>query len=72
MAQMRKDTASAFGNILQAFSGEDGGAGFIAIQHLVQVMDRQASEGDIAAEEIVTLVKRMSRLIDVAKKQMYG
>jgi hypothetical protein len=35
-------------------------------------MDRQASEGDIAAEEIVALVKRMSRLIDVAKKQMYG
>lgn len=71
MAKMRKDTAAAFDTLLQTFSGEDGGVGFLAIKQLVQVMDRQASEGDIAAEEIITLVKRMSRLIDVAKKQMY-
>lgn len=72
MAKMRKDTAAAFDNILQTFSGEDGGAGFIAMQKLVQVMDQQASQGDVAAAEIVMLVKRMSRLIDAAKKQMYG
>lgn len=70
--KMRDETGAAFLNILNTFSGEDGGAGFVAFRTLLQEMDAKAKKGDKAAQEIVLLVTRMSKLIDIAKREMYG
>lgn len=68
---MRDETGAAFMNILNTFSGEDGGVGFVAFRKLLQDMDAKAKAGDKAAQEIVLLVTRMSKLIDIAKREMY-
>lgn len=67
--KMRQDLKDAIQNILDTFSGADGGASFMFFRWLMEEMDRQAAEGDKEAELIVLHVKRFSKLIDVARKE---
>jgi hypothetical protein len=59
----------AFDNILDTFSGTDGGVRFARLMGFLVDLDVQASNGDKSAEEILKVVIRMSRLIDIANKE---
>ena len=65
---MRKKTEKQFHYILDCFSGADGGASFIALQILVQEMDKRAAKGDQAAEEIIALIRKFAKLIELSEK----
>lgn len=53
-------------NILDCFSGADGGGRFVLLMSLYAEMQKRAAKGDAAAQEVVAVVARMSRLIDTA------
>ena len=63
---MRTETKKAFDNILDTMTGMDGGVSFVKFKCLVEQMDDMANNGNKPAEEIILLVKRFSKLIDVA------
>ncbi len=52
--------------ILHTFSGEDGGEKFVKLCSLVNEMSDRESNGDKAASGVLDVVRRFSRLIDVA------
>lgn len=57
-------------NIMDTFTGDDGGVGFVALCGLLQDVARQARAGDQASTEIVATVLRFHRLIEVAKRKL--
>jgi hypothetical protein len=65
---MRRETKEHFTNILDSITGADGGARFINYKEFVEVMDDRAQKGDLAAEQIIELVKQFSRLINTSQK----
>lgn len=69
---MRSRTEASFRNILDCFSGADGGGSFYALRLLIEEMDKRAKKGDKAAEEVIEEIHRMSRLIDIANREMKG
>jgi hypothetical protein len=63
----RKETKEAIDNILSCFSGEAGGGGkFVTLCCLVDELDVRAQNGDRAAEQLVSIARQFSRLIDTA------
>ncbi len=67
---MKNETKAAFDNILDTFSGSDGGVGFVRLQALVEQLERQADMGDAAAEPVIQVVHQFSLQIDVANKEV--
>lgn len=65
---LREKTQKDFDNILDVFSGGDGGIGFMSFRHLMEDMDAKAATGDAGAVQVVSIMERFSRLLDVAKK----
>jgi len=57
---------TAFRNILDTFTGADGGEKFCAFQNLVREMDSRASTGDATALKVLEPVFTLSRFINVA------
>lgn len=55
----------AFTNILDTFSGGDN-AKFAAFLFFIRAMDERAVRGDAGAVELLEILLRFSRLIDVA------
>jgi hypothetical protein len=53
-------------NIMNCFSGDDGGVSFIRLRSLIETMHARAVTGDDAAKQLIDVVSKMSRLIDVA------
>ena len=67
MQEMREETHIAFRNILDCFTAMDGGIRFVYLQRFIEEFDRRASEeGDVEAENLITIVKQFSRIIDIA------
>jgi hypothetical protein len=70
MAQIKSsELESAFNNIMDTFSGGNNTA-FIHLLFLLQSLDFQANNGDNTAQELLNLVIRFSRFIDVAQKDL--
>lgn len=66
---MREETEKAVLEIMDCFTGADGGAAFIFFRRLVEEMDKRAATGkDAAASEIVLSVVRFAKLIRIAQK----
>lgn len=68
LKECRPETQVDVENILDCFSGADGGASFLALCSLIRHMDKQAVAGDEGAIKIIGIVNRFAKLIDVAKK----
>jgi len=63
------EVEAAFNNILETFGGADGGGRFTRLMWFLVDLDVQASNGDKDAEEILKVVIRMSKLIDIANRE---
>lgn len=63
---MRPRTVAAFRNLLNTFSGEDGGGSFQNLRLFIDELEKMAKSGDVAADECVQVMIRMSRMIDTA------
>ena len=66
---MRALTQQAFSNILDTMTGTDGAIRFIRFKVLIEDLDKKSLEGDEAAEQLIVLMKRFSKLIDIANEK---
>ena len=66
---VNETTRSAMENIMDTFTGADGGAKYIKFTQMIVQLDRQAKEGDRAACQLLDFINCTSRLIDTAAKQ---
>lgn len=62
---MRAETERAMGNIVECFTAEDGGVKFAKFNSMINSLDEQAENGDPVADQVVSIVRQFSRLIDV-------
>lgn len=65
---MRPETDRHINNILDCFTGADGGVAFFKLKVLLEDLDAQAAAGDVPAGQLIGIVTAFSRLIDVATK----
>lgn len=65
---MKSETKLATQNVLDTFTGADGGAGFVSFRHLIEDMETKAGNGDQSATEVIKILLRFSKLLDTAKK----
>jgi hypothetical protein len=63
---MRRETKRDLDNVVDSMSGGDGGGRFMALQWMIEEMDKRAVRGDEAAQQIIARLKEFSRLIDVS------
>jgi hypothetical protein len=54
--------------ILACFSGEDGGVSFAKLRCLLADFEKRAENGDDAAEQILLVVHRFAKLIQIAQQ----
>jgi len=54
--------------ITDVFSGADGGDCFVQLRAFLEQVEKQAKNGDESAKEILDVVYRFSRLLDVVKR----
>jgi hypothetical protein len=66
---MRAPVQAAFDDILDTFSGGDGGVRFTNLLVLLRGLDERASQGDQSAQELIQIMLRFRRLIQVANKE---
>lgn len=64
---MKPATQAYLQNVLDMATGADGGADYWSLRLLLDQLDIQADQGDKAAVELIQVVARFSRLIDVAR-----
>ena len=57
-----------FDNILDCFTGADGGGSFINLRVMLEEMEHQEEMGDIPAAQVLQIFSNFSRLIDTAQK----
>jgi hypothetical protein len=62
---MRKEKQIEFQNILDCFTGTDGGVKFFFFKERMEQIDKQALNGDKSSEELILVMSRFSKLIDV-------
>jgi len=55
-----------FQEILDTFSGADGGIKFVKLMGLLEEIEKRSLAGDETAKEILKVVRRFRKLIDVA------
>ena len=60
----------SFQNILDCFTAADGGVSFIKFQLFIEDMEKQFEEGSYAAGEVLTIMDRFSRMIDIANEKV--
>lgn len=63
---MRPKTEAAFTNLLDTFTGADGGGRFVFLRSFVETLDAKAAAGDEAAKQVIEVVFQFSRLINLA------
>ena len=56
----------AFNEILDCFTGADGGSSFMHLQGFLEEFEKRAANGDEAADKLLTVVYQFARLIKVA------
>lgn len=65
---MRSETKLAMENVLDTFTGADGGGHFMSFRHLIEDMESKVKAGDQAAEDVIKILLRFSKLLDTAKR----
>lgn len=55
-----------FQNILDCFTGADGGLRFVALKSLLECMQNESTD---TSEEVLHIMRKFSYLIDVANKR---
>ena len=64
---INKQLDYAFNNILDCFTGADGGGAFMDLKMLIEDLERQTIEDhDLAAAEVIQSVFRFNSLINIA------
>jgi hypothetical protein len=66
---MRPETQKEIENILDCMSGADGGVKFALFLGALREMDDRAKNGDLQAHEIIKILFRFSKLIDVLSRR---
>lgn len=56
----------ALNNIIDTFSNAD--AAFVCFLAMIRTLDKQASEGDKAAQQLLKIVLNFSKLIEVSQQ----
>ena len=59
----------AMENILDTFTGADGGIKFVMLRNALDAFEIKAGTGDKASEKILEVITDFSRLIDVIAKR---
>lgn len=62
------NTTKEFQNIVDCITATDGGLSFIKLKIMIETLEEQYQEGDYQAGQILDIVTRFSRLIDVANE----
>lgn len=57
--------------LLDLFTGADGGIGFINLRSLIEVLKKQADEGDKSAAEVIKIFRNFTRLAKTAQDPKY-
>lgn len=65
---VNETTRTAVENLMDTFTGVDGAAKYVRFCTLLIQLDRQAKDGDKSAVELLEMVHRVSRLIDLANR----
>ena len=65
--ELRPETEEALLKILDTMTGADGGGSFMKLRWFLEAMDKKAADGDKPAEEVITIMKRFARMIDLAQ-----
>jgi hypothetical protein len=65
---MKLRVKKSLDNILDTFGGVDGGISFVQLKTLVEQLASRAETGDESAAEVLNVMFRFERLIEVAKK----
>lgn len=69
LAQITRDaTRVAFTQILDTFTGADGGVSFVDLCDLVVEFDAKAAAGDRAAQQVLDCILKLARLIEIAQR----
>lgn len=63
---MRAKLKQSLDEIVDCITCSDGGVHYMLFRHMLDIVDTQAAAGDAAAEEILQVVHRFARLIDVS------
>ena len=56
-------------NIMDCFTGVDGGQRYLCLRGVVEALDQKATDGDTIAAECLSCIRKLSRLIDYSSKQ---
>lgn len=64
---MTEHENKAFQNILDCFSGTDGGVGFIQFKGFLEGYSKTAAEGDEASKQLLAIMLQFNRMIEIAK-----
>jgi len=68
---LREETQRHFDNILDTFTGSDGGVRFCYFKYFLEELDRRVvEEDDIDADKIIELMIRFSKFIDISQGQV--
>jgi len=57
---------AALDNIMDCFTGTDGGVSFVNLRFLLEGMEKEDTD---SAEAVLDIMRKFSRLIDVANKK---
>lgn len=60
---------SAMNNVLDTFSGADGGGSFWFFLTMIRALDEQAANGDEPAKVLLKILTDFSKLIDAAQQR---
>lgn len=66
---MTPEQLEAFNNILDCFSGSDGGTRFLKLRYALDDMSKQTDNK--SSQEILLIMTRFSHLIDIAEKMVH-
>lgn len=69
---MRDTTKQAIDNIMDVFTGADGGVDFVMFKGFIETLDYQAQQDsnpslNISSNKILEVLFRFSKLLDIAK-----
>jgi hypothetical protein len=61
----RPATRAAIVEIMNTFTGADGGLKYVQFCSLLETLDRQAAAGDVSSERLVAMVTDFERLLNI-------
>jgi hypothetical protein len=65
---VNETTRTAVENLMDTFAGTDGGAKYVRFCTFIIQLDRQAKAGDEASVQLLEIVHRMSRFVDITNR----